>query len=485
MSKYNRTLKEPRSATTNLAGGAAYVETEKLELASIALTSFLKDQFYRTADETVSRIVELVLRDPLFAAKAAIYARHEMGMRSVSHLIAAEVGCVVKGEQWTKRFYDRVVRRPDDVLEILACYKFRHPLTPIPNSMKKGLGAALARFDGYQIAKYKKQSADITLIDAVNLLHPKHTEHLGALMKGTLASPETWEVQMTQAGSDAGAKTEVWRNLVSTRKIGYFALLRNLRNIIEQAPDLIDAVCELLTDRKLIKQSLVLPFRFQTAIDALDQNPHWKNKLLYGALSDAVDISLENVPRFEGSTLIALDDSSSMLQIGAQPAKVGALFAVTMLKAMPDADLLCFSTDARYVHLNTGDSTLSMVKLLRSQFHGGGTNFHAIFQRAQRVYNRVIILSDMQGWMKADALYNYGRTSSTRTTLAQTFKQYCDRFEYQPLIYSFDLAGYGTLQFPERGVFCFAGFGDKTMEILSKLDSDRNALVNTIESVTI
>ena len=38
------------------------------------------------------------------------------------------------------------------------------------------------------------------------------------------------------------------------------ALLRNLRNIAEQAPELAQEVAAQLTDRRRIKQSLVLPF---------------------------------------------------------------------------------------------------------------------------------------------------------------------------------------------------------------------------------
>ena len=110
------------SVTVNLAGGQAFAETAKLELASLMLTSMLKDQFYRTADNTVTRLRELIaaMPDKQFAAKAAIYARQEAGMRSVTHLAAAEVAKSVKGEPWTKAFYEKVVRRPDDVLEVLA-----------------------------------------------------------------------------------------------------------------------------------------------------------------------------------------------------------------------------------------------------------------------------------------------------------------------------------------------------------------------------
>jgi 60 kDa SS-A/Ro ribonucleoprotein len=53
-------------------------------------------------------------------------------MRSVSHLVAGELAKSVKGEPWTKRFYAKVARRPDDVLETLGYYlsTYRQPRPP-------------------------------------------------------------------------------------------------------------------------------------------------------------------------------------------------------------------------------------------------------------------------------------------------------------------------------------------------------------------
>jgi 60 kDa SS-A/Ro ribonucleoprotein len=278
--KFNQLLKRPsrKPNTVNLAGGMAHSESEKLELISIMLTSFLGNQFYRSGDETAKRLAELVNRTPdkEFVAKAALYARREAGMRSVSHLVAGEIAHSVKGEEWTKRFLDRVVYRADDVLEILA-YCMAVYGKPLPNSLKKGLGSALTRFDAYQLAKYRRSSAPLKLVDAVNLVHPPHTEALRQLMAGSLAPAETWETKLTEAGQTAKSerekeirKAKVWTKLVRERKIGYFALLRNLRNILEQAPRLVDDVADLLIDRKLIEKSLVLPFRYRSALEALE-----------------------------------------------------------------------------------------------------------------------------------------------------------------------------------------------------------------------
>lgn len=460
--------------TVNLAGGEAFTESPKLELAALMLTSTLQGQYCRSADVAAQQLRKLIAQidDKKFVAKAAIYARTKAGMRSVSHLTAGELARAVKGQPWTATFYDRVVHRPDDALEILAYYLAAFG-KPIPNALKKGLGAALSRFDEYQLAKYRKSGAEISLVDTVNLVHPPHTEALKKLVDGTLAAAETWETKLTQAGMAAESEDEVaelkkeaWTKLIETRKIGYFALLRNLRNILQTAPESTPAAIAMLTDETMIRRSLVLPFRFLTALEALQSaNLPAANKVM-AALSDAVDKSLANVPRFEGRTLVALDGSGSMV---GRPLKIGSLFAATLAKAN-DADVMMFSEDAKYVSWNTRDSTLTLAQWLESQAQSAGTNFHAIFQRANRGYDRIIILSDMQGWM-----HNLAPT--------KTFAGYKQRHKVDPKVFSFDLQGYGTLMFPERNIYCMAGFSDKTMETLKLLDSDKSALLREIEAV--
>lgn len=93
-----------------------------------------------------------------------------------------------------------------------------------------------------------------------------------------------------------------------------------------------------------------------------------------------------------------------------------------------------------------------------------------IFETTNRAYNRVIILSDMQGWIGHNAP-------------VQTFEAYKRKYQADPKVFSFDLQGYGTLQFPQRHIYCLAGFSDKTMETLKFLDADQSALLREIEAV--
>lgn len=480
MSRFNTSvvLDRPQATTTNLAGGEAFEMTPKTELASMLLTSFTQDQYYRSADDGIARLIELQGRvDPIFAAKAAIYARNEFGMRSITHVVAAEIAASTKGEQWTKDFVSAVIRRPDDMTEILAYYLNKYG-KPVPNALKKGLAKAFDKFDAYQLAKYRGEGKAISLVDVVNLVRPRptkdNTEALKQLVNDKLRSSGTWETKLSAAGSDKEAKADAWRELVSERKIGYFALLRNLRNISEQAPDLVLAAAELLVDEKLIRKSLVLPFRLLVAKQEVQQRE------FVSALSKAIDISLANVPKFDGTTLVAIDHSGSMGRsvAGGTLARhlVGDIFATAMFKQNPGSDVLVFGTSAGLVTgLNPDDSTLSLASQIGMTQYGHGTNFQAIFEVAQKSYDRVVIFSDEQAWV--DGGYGYSHPGGA-------LHEYKGRTGANPAIFCFDLAGYGSMQFPENKVFQIAGFSDKTFDLMQKLETDRNALVNAIEAVT-
>src|SRR6266567_1084910 len=151
MSKFNSAAATHQ--TTNLAGGTAYAMTPELELVSALLTSFLEDKFYQSGQNRQAALVDAFKRvDPLFGAKAALYARNEFGMRSVSHVVAGEIAATVKGQEWTKRFFDKIVRRPDDMTEILSYYYANHGKNE-PQALRKGFAMAFGRFDEYQLAK--------------------------------------------------------------------------------------------------------------------------------------------------------------------------------------------------------------------------------------------------------------------------------------------------------------------------------------------
>lgn len=462
MSRFN--TQKPTSATVNRAGGKAYKQTSELALASLLLTSFLQNKYYESGTAQANRLVKLVEEvDPKFAAQAAIYARNEFGMRSTSHVVAAAVREHIKGTDWAKRFFEKVIRRPDDITEILSITGKEH----MTHAMRKGFAAALANFDDYQLGKYKMAKKNVKMVDAVNLTHA-YSPSVSRLVKGTLKAPETFETKLSASGNAENveeAKADAWRELLETRKIGYFALLKNLRNIEQQAPELVSTAAELLQDEKLIRNSLVLPFRYLTAYNEVSSREFKQ------AISRAIDIACANVPKFDGKTLIAIDDSGSM---NGRNSEIASLFGAIMYKAM-DADILMFSDRAQQYTPNPDDSVMTIAKGM--PYHGGGTYFNLIFKAIKPVpphYNRIFILSDMQSWMESQY---WGES------VQKSFRQY-QKINPEVKLYSFDLDGQGDMQFPEQNVFTCAGWSEKVFDVIKRLEEGQN-LVDQIRQVEI
>jgi hypothetical protein len=483
MSKFNQTVAKPTTKTTNLAGGEAYKASDELSLVSLLLTSFVSDQFYRKSDQSIEELKKLIksIKNKEFIAKSAIFARDEFGMRSITHALAGELTSELSGKEWGKNFYEKVITRVDDMTEIMSYYlnnktDKNHP--KFPNSLKKGFAKAFDKFDAYQIAKYKGENKEVKLVDIVNLVHPVPTERnkeaLNSLVSGDLKNTKTWESMLSQVGQVAkdeedlsNLKADAWFDLVSTKKIGYFAILRNLRNIIQQSPKSIPAACSLLTDESMIKRSRVLPFRFATAYEEISKIGSSSDvRTVLVAINQAIDISACNVPKFDGETLVVLDVSGSM---SGRPSEIASLFGSMIAKAN-NCDVMTFATDANYKSYNPMDSIMTIRNGFK--FSGGGTNFHSIFEKANKKYDRVIILSDMQGWI------GY-------TTPSKQFNEYKKKFNCDPYVYSWDLQGYSTLQFPESKVFCLSGFSEKVFDIMKLMEEDKKALFNRINSITI
>ncbi len=484
MALFNRISKKKQKKVINRAGGEAYAQSPEMKLASILLTSFAQDQYYRSAQQTLDELTELLPKvRPEFAAKAAVYARREFGMRSITHVLAAELATHLSGKDWAKKFYESIVKRPDDMLEIIAYFKAQGT-NSLPNAMKKGFAKAFDRFDSYQLAKYRGEGRSVKLVDIVNLVHPVPTERneaaLKALIAGELRNTQTWEAKLTQAGQSAETeeqkakkKKEAWAELLKSNKLGYMALIRNLRNIMEHAPDMIPLACDQVKDAQRIKKSMMLPFRLITAYMQFC-NLGGNSRLITSALEQAIEIACDNVPYLE-NTLVVIDNSGSMGSPVSNSEHIkcnqmGAAFGMLLAKRC-NADIIEFGTTARYIPYSLRTSVMNFAtKFAENNKVGHGTNFHSIFEAANQTYDRIVIFSDMQGWV--------GHYAPTKT-----FEQYKLNYNADPYIYSFDLRGYGSMQFSGNKVFQLAGFSEKIFDLMEAVEQNPRELLSKIEAV--
>lgn len=352
--------------------------------------------------------------------------------------------------------------------------------------MKAGFAQAFDQFDGYHLGKYRGDGKAKKLVDVLNLVHPKgtdrNTDALKGLVEGTLRQTGTWEDKLVAIGQSdmsadekATARATVWASLIGERQLGYLALIRNLRNILKDAPHIVEDVCLELTHEDKIKKSLVMPFQLITAYKQLDGSDA-NARTIRSALDQAIELSCQNVPDLK-NTLVVVDNSGSMASPVTnsqhiQCSEAGAAFGMILAKRS-NADIMEFGDTSRYVPYDLNQSVLKFA----SEFHhnngvGHGTNFHSIFETANKKYDRVVIFSDMQGWMG----YHTPESAAARYRLLH---------KCSPFIYSFDLLGQGTMQFPESKVFAIAGFSGEIFNVMSKLETDKNALINEIKNLAI
>ncbi len=514
MSRFNVT-KEAVKKTTNHVGAQALKQEPELELISLLLTSFADDSYYSKQGNTFNHLNELLGKvDPLFAAKAAVYARTKFGMRSITHVMASELAKYINGKEWAKDFYNAIVHRPDDMLEIFSYHATKNGKET--NAMRKGFSKAFGKFTPYELAKYRGESKAFKLVDIVRLVHPKATEKNGNaindLMKGTLKSEGTWESELTKAGQKSDKEEEVnefkkeaWSNLIKTGKIGIFAVLRNLRNIYQQAPEMMDAALDILTDIKRIKKSLILPFRYLTAYAEIEKITVEKKvfekdqpdtQKILAVIEKAIMLSIDNLPVFQGKTVILSDNSGSMRGDGGghslvskmsntKTADIANLFALMYWIKADNTLMGLFGDRLVYPDVNRAKGLFDNFKIVDEAGKScGASTERGIFDMFERMVSEkiiadtIVIFSDCQIG-KGCNWYDSGvNTGDTFMKLFSEYKKINPTFK----CYSVDLKGYGTTVF-DGSVIKISGWSEKIFDIMKFAEQDKNALVNEIKKI--
>ena len=494
--------KASRTATVkNLAGGAAFQMSDKMELVTTSFCGLLRngknrnERMYETEADRQGRITKLIpLAGAEFTAKLALTLRIQHGLRSISHWLAANVAVQGRGEPWLASFFRQVCVRADDPSEIVAAYwQITGKKGHITNAMKKGFGAYFSTLDEYRLAKYAGGQKSPSLVDLFNLIHPKPTNKNRAafkqLMAGTLKNTETWEAKLSAAGQSKGevSKLEVWTEMVNEGKMGQLGLLRNLRNIAgvcgtttTRAGDaMVREACRQLTNEQSIRKSGILPFQYLTAYEVMNSIGQYRD-LFKAAIDDAVEIAAGNTPSLGDRVLIAIDESGSMEPFERENA---ALFAAALIKSNPHAEIMFFATTARYQTFNRKLPILELQKAIRNAMGSGATNFNAVFTLADKAYDSIVILSDQEGWMGVGPHAVHHPSSSGAPVASRA--AYEKKYKCKPVIFSFDLGGDGSLMFREDSIILLAGFSFAVFKLLHVLKNDRVKLTDTIDKIVI
>ena len=517
----------PQYNAKNRQGYAAYAIEDELKLVSMLNTLKLENQFYRSDKEQMKEIQDLIekiaVSDPYFVAQAIVWSRClGEGMRSVNHVAAAVLAPFISGKEWTKRFYSLFskktksggcIYRPDDMIEIKAVYETLGN-TVLSNGMKKGFANAIEHLDNYQLAKYKK-----AIIDLSNLCHPsperseatfkdesgKIVKTLDAIMKGQSVIADTWEANQSEAGQIVAeavrqgkiskekaeevlkeAKNDNWESMLNEGKLGILAALRNLRNMLAGGrQEVVDKVCKLVSDEKLLKAGKIMPYQIDLAYEAVRSGDikldGAQSRQMMKALEDGIERSTSNLKELlTGRNLVIMDCSGSMntpirtngqYNYNSSSCSAKASLIAAMIMKSTNADLIEFGSSAKYVNYSPNSSVFDLAKSIKNE-NMGGTSLASAFDLAahnNKKYDRIFILSDNEcnsGYQR-EAYKNYVRTVAN------------------PYIYSIDLAAYGTKPIDSDRVHYFFGYGYAMFDTIAQSEFNPSKVIDEIRKIVI
>lgn len=343
-----------------------------------------EDQFYvdgKTIADSIDEAASAV--SPQVLSRAAIEARQEHNLRHVPLLLTTSLA--KHGGSIVADTLCQVIQRADELSEFLSLY-WRNGKTPISKQVKIGLARAFQKFDAYQLAKYDRAKA-VRLRDVLFLVHAKPKDDAQAavwkqLVDGTLPSPDTWEVGLS-GGAD---KRETFERLLREGNLGYLALLRNLRNMVEAGVG-DGLIREALLARKGAKR--VLPFRYVAAARACPR----LEPVIDQALSEAVS----ELPVMQGKTAILVDVSGSMGAQLSQRSDLRRMDAAAALASLIHGDVRVFSFSNQVVEVPPRRGMAGVDAIIRSQMHGGTALAGAVAAVNREVkHDRIIVITDEQ-----------------------------------------------------------------------------------------
>jgi len=481
----------PQTNTVNEENAPAYALDPKQALAQYAVTGCFSRTFYATADEQLTRVLELCEAvDAEFVARLAIYSRTQSFMKDVPALLCAWLSARVP------RLHEAVFARVIDNTRMLRTY-----LQILRSGVvgRKSLGTAPKRLVREWLAS---RSADAlfsssagqspSLADIVKMVHPKpagaqrqafYGYMLGRPHDANALPKLVMQFEQFRAGEGAeipdlpftllSALPLTREHWVSVAKNASWQTTRmNLntfaRHSVFEADEMAEVIAARLRDSDKIRSARVFPYQLLTAYQNCDGAVP---RQVRDALQDAMELATANVPSIDGRVVVCADVSGSMSSpvTGYRPGSttnvrcidVAALIAACVLRRNPRAKVLAFDSNAIDAELNPRDSVMTNANLL-ARMGGGGTNCSAplrLLNDEKASAELVIFVSDNESWVDA------GR--GLGTAMMAEWSEFRQRNPQARLV-CLDVQPYETTQAAERAdILNIGGFSDQVFQVIS------------------
>ena len=494
----------PQANAVNSENAPAYELAPKQALAQYAATGCFGRTFYATADEQLTRVLELcdaLSKDGAaeFVARVTVYSRTQSFMKDMPALLCAWLAAR------EPRLHEAVFTRVIDNARMLRTYVqiLRSGVVG-----RKSLGTAPKRLVREWLASRDEEvlfsssaGQSPSLPDIVKMVHPKpagakreafygymlgRSHDANALPKLVMQfeqfkAGESLDVPdlpfmllsalpLSQANWVSIAKNASWQT--TRMNLNTFA-----RHGVFDVPGLAAVIAARLRDVGEIRRARVFPYQLLTAFQNCDAAVPQEVR---NALQDAMELAIANVPSIEGRVVVCPDVSGSMASpvtghrrgstTSVRCIDVAALVAASVLRKNPDATVLPFEQAVVSVKLNSRDSVMTNAGRLAS-IGGGGTNCSApvrLLNQRKAKADLVIFVSDNQSWV------DYAKPEQGRgrgTALLAEWSKFRQGNPKARLV-CLDIQPNQTTQAAERAdILNIGGFSDQVFEVISAFAS--------------
>ena len=334
-----------------------------------------------------------------------------------------------------------IIRRGKDILDILATQmnvygftakgrgKNKHRETPLPMQMRKTLKGKLESFNEYQLSKALGESKQVSMADAVKLLHPDPRKSKvgrdfykdiieGKVKMGADTAQVQSEIAKVNNKNSKTTKKDVVKSIDTSTVM---AIVKNLVALDKQGlfndKDAVNSIVAKLTDKKEVQKSRLLPFRFYSAyMEVKKLSPSEGKRRVLDALVEALDLSIDNLPDIAGYSAILIDKSGSM------DYKVSSMSVVTAKELACMLGAICFKKGIADVYLFADRCTLvdniskkstvmDIMQQLMSISVGGCTRLDTALNTIRNSgaqYTNLIILSDNDCYSASGNSFRFG-----------------------------------------------------------------------------
>lgn len=491
--KFNFNLKGRQSAGSSYTRIAPQVPEASWELYTALLVASLQGFPMGTPPGQLMFIRNKIREnDPEFVAGLAIHLRERMDLRSLSFFLSAELAALPGNEKSFAPLVARLVRQAAEIPEWLSYYHRAHNGRKIRpgRPVRKSLIPLFHHLDEYKFSRYTRES-QVELQKVLPLLRPKakdkdRKELFTRILRDQIPVRSTWEQEwqdLQQQFFDTPelrqtALREKWKEGISSFRIGYSALLKNLSPMLEAGVSgkVLKLAAEYLGNSVAAGRSGQSPLQLLEVFRTLRKMEQGGGGMLAEALERAVLHTSWSRSGFgrEAVSVIAMDVSYSMKY------PVGEYRHVQRFDIAP---LLAMLLKGRGEYVVTGiigntwkpfdwpsRPILAGVDRLALQEGAAGyaINAHLVLQdllKKRMVVDKVMIFTDCFLWD------NRPFNQPAGTDLGSLWRDY-RKVAPQAKLYLFNLAGHGAPPLERRpeDVFLIAGWYGRIFDVLQELD---------------